>query len=126
MLRALHLVCFANSLVNGQDTISADGLAVSPAFLHGGRRYKAIALPMALLSEVHASVLGKREVAVPLEVSAGVPALSLEALDHQGVATHVAFESVIHAVCLSQREPAGTCLGPAIGPTRWGLSCHCG
>ena len=102
MLSALHLVCFAHSLVNSQDTISADGLARSPACLHGGLWNKAIALPMALLSEVHASVLRKREVAVPLEVSAGVPALSLYALDHQGVATHVAFESVIHAVCTGQ------------------------
>ena len=121
---ALHLVCFAHSLVNSQNTFSADGLARSPACLHGGRWRKAIALPMALLSEVHASVLRKREVTVPLEVSAGVPALSLYALDHQGVAAHVAFESVIHAVCTGQGQDAGPLLGPAIGPTCWGLSCH--
>ena len=126
MLRALHLVCFANSLVNSQDTLSANGLALSPACLHGGFRHKAIAFPMALLSEVHASVLGKREVAVPLEVSAGGPALGMLALDHQGVATHVAFESVIHAVCAGQGQDAGPLLSLAVGPTGWGLSCHCG
>ena len=123
-MRALHLVCFAHSLVNSQDTISADGLARSPACLHGGRWHKAIALAMALLSEVHASVLRKREVAVSLKVSAGVPALSMKALGHQGVAAHVAFESVIHAVCARQGQDAGPLLGPAIGPTCWGLSCH--
>ena len=81
---------------------------------------------MALLSEVHALALRESVAAPRREVFAGLPALSLEALEHQSVATHVAFESVILAVWARHGEDAAILLGFAVGPTLGGLSCHSG